>query len=326
MTIQYKTYGVDSLYSLWGDFIVYRNLIPPDPRLPSISVLRSRLPLESALLPRKHESDYALVVAEQLKLARRILLPNASIQRLVFLGDTHLLDRTAFQNLCAAGNWPGWAFIGQDQVDKPKKIEVQDRVYLSNRWSGLVDFLDLLRKEDFGLDEHTALVIDMDKTAVGARGRNGQVIDEARLEGVRRTVSGLLGETFDEAAFRQVYHHLNQPAYHPFTADNQDYLAYICLVLGSGLIQFEDLLQEIQSGSLRDFHAFIARVEGNRSGLPSEGLKTIHQQVWQNVQAGDPTPFKAFRYNEYLSTAACFGGSPDEPVANLLNERITITQ
>jgi hypothetical protein len=114
-----------------------------------------------------------------------------------------------------------------------KSAQIEERLYLANRWSLLPEFLEFVAGVGFGLDEGTAVVIDMDKTAVGARGRNDAVIDEARLEGVHNTVAGLLGEDFDETAFRAVYSELNRPAYHAFTADNQDYLAYICLMLGA---------------------------------------------------------------------------------------------
>ncbi len=169
------------------------------------------------------------------------------------------------------------------------------------------------------------LVIDMDKTSVGARGRNDKPIDEARLEGVRRTVADLLGADFDESAFRNVYHTLNQPIYHPFTADNQDYLAYICLMLGTPLFDFEQIVQEVQAGRLTSFFEFIQRVEDHRVELGLGSLGVIHDQVWANVQANDPTPFKAFRYNEYLCTTDRFGGSANEPITKLLTERIVIT-
>ena len=109
-------FGKSSLFDIWGDFIVYRNLVPADQRLPAIGELRQRLSLQSPNLPRKTDSDYAQVVAEQLRQARRLELPGAALQRLVFIGDTRLLDATAFQNLCAAGGWQGWAFIGRDEM------------------------------------------------------------------------------------------------------------------------------------------------------------------------------------------------------------------
>jgi len=322
----YQIVGEAALSELWGDLIVYRNLRPQDARLPSFEVLRERLPLRSLHLPRKTDLDYAVVVAEQLRQARQLDLPEGQVQRLVFIGDTRLLDGSAFHNLCEVGGWPGWAFIGRDELTAARSVQIEGQLYLANRWSLLREFLEFVAGEGFGLDEETAVVIDMDKTAVGARGRNDTAIDEARLEGVRDTVAGLLGEDFDEAAFRGIYGELNRPQYHAFTADNQDYLAYICLMLGAGLYENSALVQDVQSGSLSSFDGFIRGVQGRRSELPSAGLRAIHEQVWENFQAGDPTPFKTFRYNEYLATAARFGGEAGEPLESALRRRVMITQ
>jgi hypothetical protein len=321
----YQIKHTGSLQHIWGNFIVYRNLIPADRRLPSFQDLKGALFNSELPLPRKVEPAYGSVVAEILTQARRLELSRAQLKRLVFLGDTRLLDGTAFQNLCLAGGWPGWAFIGKDDQKASKANQVAGQFFIANRWSALQDFLIYLEEQGFGLDEETALVIDMDKTSVGARGRNDKPIDEARLEGVRRTVANLLGADFDESAFRVVYNTLNQPLYHPFTADNQDYLAYICLMLGTPLFEFEQVVHEVQEGRLTSFFEFIQRVQDRRVELGPGSLGAIHDQVRANVLANDPTPFKAFRYNEYLCTAGRFGGTADEPIANLLTERIMIT-
>ena len=67
-----------------------------------------------------------------------------------------------------------------------------------------------------------------------------------------------------------------------------------------------------------DFFDFIQQVQMRRAELPSAGLVEIHDQVWRLVQQGDPTPFKAFRYNEYLATAARFGVPPGEALETAL--------
>jgi len=321
----YQIKPTGSLHDLWGNFMVYRNLIPADKRLPSFQDLKGTLFNTDIPLPRKVEPAYGNVVAEILTQARRLELPNGQLKRLIFLGDTRLLDGTAFQNLCLAGGWPGWAFVGKDDLKASKTNQVEGQFFVANRWSALQDFLIYLEEQGIGLDEETVLVIDMDKTSIGARGRNDKPIDEARLQGVRLTVANLLGAEFDESAFRQVYHTLNQPVYHPFTADNQDYLAYICLMLGTPLFNFEQVVQEVQEGRLTSFFEFIQSVQDRRVELGPGSLGAIHDAVWANVQADDPTPFKAFRYNEYLCTAGRFGGAADEPIAKLLTARILIT-
>jgi hypothetical protein len=322
----YEITGLTSLAEFLGDFIVYRNLVPADPSLPGIADLREQLGLAAGVLPRKTEQDYARVLAEILLHARKMASQRGTVERLVYIGDTRLLDGTAFTNLCTAGGWPGWAFIASEDRGGPPLIQAEPPLFLANRWSALPDFLDFVQGEGFALDAGTAVVVDVDKTAIGARGRNDKVIDEARVGGVKRTVADLLGPRFDEEAFRLAYDELNQPAYHSFTADNQDYLAYICLILGAGLVRLEDLLAQVQEGALATFQDFTAQVQRRRSELASTGLISIHDEVWDRVRAGDPTPFKAFRYNEYLTTVARFGDLPGASPEDVLAQRIVITE
>jgi hypothetical protein len=322
----YISHGLTTLHEILGDLVVYRNLIPADDRLPSVVEIGEQLGLAEKGLPRKAEPEYGRVVAEMLRRARALDLPGATISRLIYIGDTQMNDGTAFRNLCAAGGWPGWAFIGRDAIDRPPQVQVEGDIYLANRWSILPDFVRFVEDEGFALDEATAVVIDVDKTAIGARGRNDRVINAARVEGVKRTVADLLGPDFDAGAFQAAYDELNRSTYHPFTADNQDYLAYICLMLGTGLFELDRLKSQVKAGSMRHFTDFIGAVQGRRRELAGTGLESIHDDVWQRVQAGDPTPFKAFRYNEYLTTIARFGDLPGATVDELLAQRVVITQ
>ena len=83
-----------------------------------------------------------------------------------------------------AGGWQGWVFIGKDDLQSPRAVQVEGSFYIANRWSALPDFLSHLENQGVGLDEETALVIDMDKTSIGARGRNDKnnTGHEARFE------------------------------------------------------------------------------------------------------------------------------------------------
>jgi hypothetical protein len=214
--------------------------------------------------------------------------------------------------------------------DAPTQVEhvIQEMatMYLSNRWDTLIEFDRFCGQNKFPFDEQTAVIVDLDKTALGARGRNDHMIDQARVEAVRRTVGDLLGEDFDAHGFQKAYYCLNQTEFHPFTTDNQDYLAYICLILGTDLYRIESLLSEIRGGGLTTFNQFISSVDGKVDHLPPD-LQDIHQDVYLHVQRGDPTPFKAFRYNEYLTTVEKMGGcNEDEPVSGLLDKEILITQ
>jgi len=324
-----NNYGLATIHQFLGDRVVYRNLAPLDESLPGLDDLRSRVGLSPGVFPRKTEAAYAQVVVHMLAAARDQDAPSVPIRRLIFIGDTRLLDGTAFVNLCAAGGWPGIAFIGSETKSDPSVEAVPTGqgpwLYLSNRWAALLAFDRYCQSQGLPVDEHAAVIVDLDKTALGARGRNGNVIDQARLQAVQDTLASLLGTAFDMGAFRAAYEPLNQPEFHPFTGDNQDYLAYICLILGAGLYGRETLMADVRSGRVDAFTQFIADVEAHKTNLPRE-LEEIHAEIYANVQRGDPTPFKAFRRNEYLTTIRRFGcGDDTAPVEKLLNEEIVIT-
>ena len=81
-------------------------------------------------------------------------------------------------------------------------------------------------------------------------------------------VAGLLGEDFDLPAFQGAYGTLNQVEFHPFTGDNQDYLAYICLVLGGGVFNLDAVVQDVRERRITSFREFIDAVDARRVDLP----------------------------------------------------------
>jgi hypothetical protein len=324
-----RNYGRTSVYDFLGDRITYRKLIPMDPRLPSLAEIRPQIGLPDNVIPRKSEPAYARVIVHLLRQARALDAPGVPIEQLVYVGDTRLHDGTAFANVCRAGAWPGLAFIAAER-DEPARVETVEQeeraLYLANRWTALDDFDRFCRKMGFPLDEHAAVIVDLDKTALGARGRNDHVLDRARVEAVRRSVGDLLADEFDPARFQAAYNLLNQPEFHPFTADNQDYLVYICLVLGSGLCPLGPLVDRVRAGQMTTFRQFIAEVDERTNQLPSR-LRDIHTDIYDCVRQGDPTPFKAFRCNEYLTTVGRMGWLDDNvPFEKLLAGEIVITQ
>jgi len=324
-----KIYGRATVHEFLGDMVVYRNLVPCDRRLPSLTTIRPRGGVTEGVTPRKSEPAYGRVIADLLGQARALELPDTPLERLVYVGDTQLNDGTAFSNVCVASGWPGWAFIGADRT-APPKVEVAAReggkLYVANRWSAIGDFASFLDREGFVVDERTSVIVDLDKTALGARGRNDHVIDGARVAAVRQTVEKLLGEAFNAERFQTAYDRLNQPEFHSFTADNQDYLAYICLILGSGLYDLPPVVEDVQAGRLNSFEQFLTEVDGRVDELATE-LRPIHDQIVELVRAGDPTPFKDFRYNEYHTTVERMGLTSDSaPVSEMLAREIVITQ
>jgi hypothetical protein len=324
-----RNYGRASVSSFLSDFIVYRNLEPLDKRLAPLADVQAEVGLPADTIPRKSEGAYARVVALLLQQARALDAPGVPLERLVYVGDTRLNDGTAFANICRAGGWRGLAFIGSER-DEPLQIEIVEQaegaLYVANRWTALGEFHRFCKQRGFPLDDRTAVIVDLDKTALGARGRNDHVIDRVRVEAVRRTVDDLLGDQLDSSSFQAAYDLLNQPEFHPFTTDNQDYLAYICLILGSGLYRLDPLVVRVRAGRMATFPQFIAEVEEQADQLPSS-LRDIHTEIYDCVRQGDPTPFKVFRYNEYQTTIGRMGWLPDSATAEaLLADEIVITE
>ena len=324
-----KKYGRTTVSEFLGNAIVYRNLVPVDSRLPSLSEISDSLGLLPGVIPRKTTVDYARVITYLVEQAGKLDNPGSQIKRVVYLGDTRLNDGTAFLNICLSGKWPGMAFIANEQKE-PLNYEIDEQeagtLFLANRWEALAEFNQFCRRREFWIDEHSAVLIDLDKTTLGARGRNDRIIDQVRLEVAAQTVGNLLGEENDPERFQAAYLRLNQPEFHALTLDNQDYLVYICLMIGVSLFDLESLVVDVKSGKMATFDKFLVNIDQRKDELPVK-LRNIHDDFSSRVQQGDPTPFKEFRYMEYKTTTARMGQmDASTPVDELLAQEITITQ
>ncbi len=305
-----------------GDRVVYRNLSPCDPALPKLADIWAEVGLERLRVPRKTESVYAAIMVRFLQTAQaqRGLSP---LKRLLVIGDNLRSDGTAAKNL---GEYlPMRCFIGGDKMDEAAHVQTDGTLMLANRWSALKEFLTWVQTEGITLDEQTALLLDLDKTVLGAKGRNDKVIDQARVTAVRCTVEELMGGNFDETAFRQVYDRLNQPTYHAFTGDNQDNLAYISLMVMGQLYPIARFWEDLEQGRLMGFQQFVTLCDARQTQM-NQGLLTAHREVTSNLANGDPTPFKSFRYREYQATIALMNFLPDDtPATEVLAQEIVLT-
>ena len=266
-----RVFGSGTLSEFLDDRVVYRNLVPCDPQLPALADYQEHIGLISGAIPRKMEPAYARAMAHVLGVAQARTAPEQTIEQLLFVGDTRGNDGTAFANLCEAGGWPGLAFIGSETTDvlqmKMENLGQDRMIYMANRWSALAPFAQFCEEQGTPVGPGTAVILDLDKTAIGARGRNAHVIDRARVAAVRQTVSEMLGPVFDQAQFEAAYGVLNQVEFHPFTGDNQDYLAYLSLVLGAGVFELATILQAVRTGELTTFRDFIDGVDLRRRRL-----------------------------------------------------------
>lgn len=318
------------LHDAFGGFVVYRNLVPADDRLPTIDQVRSKLGLERSALPRKPEPAYASVVGEILRQARNLSGITKDATRLLFVGDTMLNDVSAFSNLSAKMGWIGRAFIADESASHTREIRVLtegQQLTVSNQWGDIAEFADEAFSDGFGCDDGTVVVVDIDKTFLGARGRNDHVIDKARQQAAYEVARDVIGEAVvDEASFNRIYNHINDPALHSLTADNQDAIAYTSLLVACGLISLEELTSSVSNGRIDGFGSFVSDMERRPSRLGT-GLAKLQERVREQVMADNPTPFSDFRFAEYRCTGELMGHlSDDAPRAEMLDEEIVITE
>jgi hypothetical protein len=316
-----------ALSDLVGDLVIFRDLNPVDARLPRFDEAWPQMGLAGPTRPRKHEPAYAQAVAWTLRRARALDQPDTELAEVFYIGDTALSDGNAFRNLRTAGGWRGWAFIGAERDEELAMTETEG-VFVANRWSALAELSAwLIQHEGAALDGRTAVIVDIDKTALGARGRNDKAIDRARTEAMTALIAETLGSCYDAELFRRTYTEFNATKYHPFTADNQDYLAYICLMINAQVYSIEQLRDDVAMGRLTGFNDFLAAVDAQRDRLVLPALCVLHDEVAARVQAGDPTPFKTFRRREFAETVGRMGNLPDDaPMGQRLIEEICLTR
>lgn len=330
--IDLKSFGRAKLADYFADFVIYRNLEPLDRRLKGLKSAGYKMGLTNDRIPRKFERDYAKAAMWFAEEGQRLRGESTPLSELLFIGDTLLNDGQAYQNLQKLSGWKGACFIGADRPQLAPAVDFseEDNLYNANRWSAMGDWITQVAEREFHFDQRTVAIVDIDKTALGAKGRNDQVIDKARIEGIYRTMDSVLGKDFDHAAFERQYGELNRARYHTLTADNQDFLAYICLVLNTGLIKFDDLITQFNSNSLHDFEQFVRWVDSRLMGgsvRMGEAFRQVHEAVGASLRVGDPTPFKRFRREEFKSTAASMGNLPVKAsVEEQLAKEITLTQ
>jgi hypothetical protein len=316
------TWNRGTLANFMGDNLVYRNLEPMNPGIPGLSRSWNLFGMDHYFVPRKTEPLYAQALAGYLKQAQK-LRGQPPLERILFVGDTLMLDGTAARNLGAY--YPMLGFIGAERSGESPKLDIQGDLMVANRWGALAEWLAWVRDQGWTIDERTALLLDLDKTCLGARGRNDKVIDRARVKAVEATLASALGEAYDAAAFRAVYDPLNQPAYHPFTGDNQDYLAYICLMVAAGVHSPERLWAALERQEWRTINDFVAASDAERSRM-SEPVRAAHDEVLNGITREDPTPFKAFRRREYLETVGLMDVLGDDAAPeDVLAAEIVIT-
>ncbi len=317
-----------ALQDLLGGRLVYRQLRPIDPSLPRFEDLAQALALPLKPHPRKGGDAYAKYIVALLAhcQASRKAQP---LDALIYIGDTAFNDGRTFQTLCDAGALIGAALIVSEDLKAPPVLRTpmsnQSQLYFANRWRLIDRFENRLHKSAIPVSERTAVILDVDKTLIGARGRNDHLINQARLTAALTFAQNTLAEPALLDSFKICCRHLDQPVFHTFTGDNQDNVIYICLMAQSLALSIQSLQQDINQGTFRTIQDFIQWVTQHQSQLPST-LFRLHQEFKAAVEAGDPTPLKPFRYQEYVETLKQMQNPLTAKDQNtILNQQLSIT-
>jgi phosphoglycolate phosphatase-like HAD superfamily hydrolase len=288
---------------LTGDVVLYRDLRPCDSSLPTLDDLRGPLGVPPDLLPRKRDAAYGRVLDELLRQAheRRNDLP---LVLMLVVGDS-ANDRKMAEHLRAASGMPVLAFIGTEQADSEPRMTWEGDTASATRWSLLDEWLNEVVQR-FAPDTgalpwtQTALLLDIDKTLLGPRGRNDAAINNVRAEAALHVAHEILGPDLDATTFGTTYDELCREEFHTLTLDNQDYVVYITLLVMQEVLMVDDVRRGIADGTLADFARLLAAVDAQ---VPPE-LQALHTEIRAAHARGDPTIFKAFRYAEFAETVA----------------------
>lgn len=306
-----------------GQRVIYRNLAPVDPSITGLEGLWRQIGLDRFEIPRKTSIEYARAVWLIVQQAQGLRGVRRSLERVLLIGDSARNDGAVAHNMGL--DRPARAFIGLDDLAQPKRVETAGDMMTANRWGALADMLHWLEETRFPCDESLVVLVDLDKTIIGARGRNDRTIDLARVRAAERTAAGALRDALDVDAFRLLYARLNKPECHWITEDNQDYVAYLSLMASSAVCPeapFWEAMEGRRFASVLEFGDWCEA----RTGAMTPMLLEAHREVHDGLQRRDPTPFKSFRNDEFLETIALMDVLPDEASAEqVLQQEIVIT-
>lgn len=281
-----------TIADITDDLVLYRDLEPCDGSLPGLRMLREALGIAPGQIPRKRQRDYARVVVAIIEAAlaqRAVPAP----QSFVVIGDTEN-DRQFAAHLRAVSGLPTLGFIGNDAADAPS-VSWDGDTATANRWSLLHEVLEEGQKRGMIAGRGLVVLIDIDKTLLGPRGRNDAATDVARLRGALAVGRQLLGQAVDASRLERVYRALCNAAFHPFTLDNQDIVVYTTLLVLADVIDLDVLQRHIERGDATPFAALLRQITPK---VP-QSLRASHEAVQTTLAAGDPTAFKAFRREEF---------------------------
>ena len=294
MTFRYAT-----LSDLLQNNVVFRELNPLNSSLPNFEALKKELNLQS--LPRKKDKEYAKVLYRILKSAK-------DFSNIVYIGDTFLSDLTVIKNLKEYANEPVFGVITSEGTPLPENHDTF--VVFNDKWANL----PALVEDKIG--GNSLVVIDLDKTFIGANGRNHLPIDKARTDAIVALGKNIF-EAPNRGEFLNLYQKIHSKEFLAFTEDNQDIVSILTLIIYSSVVSFEEFARFTKTGT---FEEFINKID------VKEPLLTYVDEVRNNLKLNMPTLFPTFRKIELEKTVGRMDFLPvDTPLDALLSEEILIT-
>lgn len=317
-----------ALADLFEDWIVYRNLRPLDRRIPGLEQVAQVWGLPQGWVPRKAKDPEYVCVLIQFIAWMQHVRNRPSVQHLIYVGNRQSRDQATLRHWREWADVPVFSFLCEEDLEQAAGSTVDGGDMAANRWGAMADFAAFLRDEHVPLSASTAVVVDMDKTIIAARGRNSEPLNRSRVEGVQLMVQDVLGEAFEEPRFRAVYGELNQAKYHFFTEDNQDYVTYAALIASALIYSINDIVEDLAYERFTTFGGFLDITRELLEASPrAAGLWPVYQEVAARYAQRDPTVFKSFRAKQYESTLRRLDRLPaDAPEEALLAEEIVITR
>ncbi len=301
-----EIFGLASLFDYFGENLIFRNLNILDKNAPQFDEIKNTLGMEK--LPRKNSEEYAEAVYYIVK----NMCPD--LESILYFGDTDL-DAGVIKNLSKVTGARVSGFI----YDAGKKIPEYENnlIYRSDRWENITDFINMNKD---CLNSGCVGLFDLDKTVLGAKGRNSHIIDMARIDAVIERVLEIDPDIHKDF-IKEIYDVINQ-SFKRITEDNQDITAFLTILVCFGVID-TDYLQNMLNPDI-DFDYIIKDLSGGDYG---KGLNDVFEEVKTLYNKGESTMFKTFRYNELKTTLAKINSkSKGTDIRKVLETEITMTK
>lgn len=291
-----------SIRQMFGNLVVLRDLEFQNQAFRGLSELRPILGLPEGILPRKNEADYAKVVAHILT----ELVPH-DVTGIIYVGDTYLSDGKAIQNLSSQIDCWIKGFLCKESLSAEPEDYLLGNIVLSNRWVNVSKVIREAIRSGVPIRQGMVGIFDLDQTTYAAKGRNDEALKRARLDAVHSLVKDIIGESvYEPDKTERLYREFDQDQYHVLTGDNQDFVVLLTLACTLGFYDTSDVRNMLRVysrsiGSLVTDMRF--RLDKNRAGNTFGKAWDFVQEVYYNLGAGDNTPCKSFRREEYKATA-----------------------